>query len=303
MLDHHPEDTSIFTAKSKWRLDLLKEKIYFTDFYQEHKDADLNYDQMCEMMRIPDWDGDPEIIYEKLKMLPKALELHKTHAGLYRQRFWHWEPIERHLENVKKQLELVKKLNTVKHWKDFPAAKIETVDHHKICTAAYDCLAYETWDEGLELVDEVLKFFDTVYPPSVKKDIYTPLPPCEVFQIPYSVFNTDRANWEWPRRRVSFTTVKGAIYKHLKQYDLSKEAFSYYLDDVWNTASAMTQWRSLESGLEIWEFDKDPAIEEKLLWFFNNIQKNKVGAHFEGVPEGLLIMYMFYEIYLGKEIK
>ena len=282
--------------KTKWNLDLLKEKLYGTAFYDKYKDSDLSYQDMREILHAGynfKWDEDPKPILELVKLLPRALELHPGQHPRYRQPYEYRDAIGDHIAECKAYIKALHKINAVDNWKGF-----DKLPFHKIAAAGYRCLAYETYNLGHELADCMLEFFEKIWHLTDNSEEGRNL------NLPFDLFDNERSNLELPRRRISFHVLKGKIYKLQGKYKQSRHHYEYYYDDFWYYNSGpMTQNRGLESALEVWEFDKDPAVAERVKMFYERVRQSPVNPNFEGVVEALLIIYMLYEVYCGKQIK
>ena len=240
------------------------------------------------------WSGNSDELYSLIKLLPRALELH---PGKYRQTFIYTIDPEDHKKECLQWINAVRKLNNTPRsgWQN-----LETLPYWTIAYTGYRCLAYEdSYDLGLELADEMLKFCKSL---EVIKN--TDKKPNVDLGIPCDAFAGTSANLELPRRTVTFHVLKGKLYKLKGDYEKSKYHYQqYFSDHFYNNSGPATQARGLESALEVYEFDKDPEVAKRIVMFYEKIRHSYLNPDFEGQVEPLLITYMMYEVFCGKRIK
>jgi hypothetical protein len=290
-------------GKSKWRIDLLREKIYETTFYKPHSNK-TSWEDICNTVISLDKNAhlhldDPDYLLHYIKMLPAAMEMHKDYTGsVYRQSMTYKEPPELLNKDTEWVFGVMHRINTTPPSQYYTLRKY---DWNIIARITYQNLAYEFYDDAIKIAKCFDKFFENNWASyKLWKKTATNELGSDSLNLPFNVFKNH--NLEFPRRWITFQNVKAIAYREMGDTQRAEENFAKYTADHYWNISHMTTCRVLESALECYMLN--PSEENKKL--VKDIYVHRASqtplANFESVTESLSITYMMYLYFFKKEI-
>lgn len=290
-------------GKSKWRIDLLREKIYETTFYKSHN-KETTWAIICNNIISLDKKAhlhldDPDYLLHYIKMLPAAMEMHKEYTGtIYRQSMTYTDSPESLNRDTEWVFGVMHRINTT------PPSQYHTLIRYNwntIAHIAYKNLAYGFYYDAIEIVKCFDKFFETNWPlyELWQKTITNRFGP-DSFNLPFNVFAGQ--SMEFPRRWITYQNVRAIAYREMGDAQRAEENFiKYTADHYWNI-SHMTTTRVLESALECYMLNPSEENKKLVKDIYVHRATQQPLANFESVTESLSITYMMYLHFFKKEI-
>ena len=290
-------------GKSKWRIDLLREKIYETSFYKPHSEQ-TTWPAICNNIISLDKNAhlhldDPDYLLHYIKMLPAAMEMHKAHTGtVYRQIMTYTCSPESLNKDTEWVFGVMHRINTT------PPNQYHTLSRYNwntIAHIAYKNLAYGFYSDALEIVKCFDKFFETnwtLY--ELWNKTVTNKFSSDSFNLPFNVFAG--YGMEFPRRWITYQNVRAVAYREMGDAQRAEENFAKYTANHYWNISHMTTCRVLESALECYILNPSEENKKLVRDIYIHRATQQPLANFESVTESLSITYMMYLHFFKKDI-